>query len=152
MNSGPKSKFNKKLLAIGFIIIVTVAVVVSWQFYRQSSNTTGNNAILPAPSLSLVGANGQQKILNLNDLIGLKSYTATGGYINDVNNADYVGNFTGVPFLTLLNLVGGITSNENVIVTSSDGYQMTFTYQQIQGQEINTLIQTLRPKSRPRSL
>ena len=35
-DSGAKSKFNKKLLAIAVIIIVAVAVVVSWQIYGQS--------------------------------------------------------------------------------------------------------------------
>ena len=43
-----------------------------------------------------------------------------------------------MPVLTLLNLVGGITSSENVTFTGSDGYQVTFTYQQVHGQEINT--------------
>jgi hypothetical protein len=88
--------------------------------------------------LTLIGANGQQKILDSSELAALKSYTATGGYINDKNNTTYVGSFTGVPFLTLLNLVGGITSSENVTVSASDGYQTTFTYQQLQGQGINT--------------
>ena len=40
--------------------------------------------------------------------------------------------------MTLLNLIGGISSSENVTVTASDGYQVTFTYQQVQGQGLNT--------------
>ena len=136
-DSGAKNQFNKKLLAIAVIILVAVAVVVSWQIYGQSSNATKAKVILPALNLTLMGADGQQKILNSNELAALKSYTATGGYIND-KGATYVGNFTGVPILTLLNLVGGITSGENVTVTGSDGYQVTFTYQQVRGQGINT--------------
>lgn len=137
-DSGAKSKFNKKLLAIAVIIIIVVAVVASWQIYLQSSNNTKTNVILPALNLTLVGAKGQQKILDSSELASLKSYTGTGGYINDVQNTTFAGNFTGVPFLTLLNLVGGVTSNENVTVTASDGYQTTFTYQQLQGQGLNT--------------
>jgi hypothetical protein len=135
-----KSRFNKKLLAIAVIIVVVVAIVASWQIYLQSSNATKTktNVILPALSLTLIGANGQQKILDSNDLAALKSYTAMGGYINDKKNTTYVGSFTGVPFLTLLNLVGGITNSEKVNVTASDGYQTTFTYQQVQGQVLNT--------------
>ena len=137
-DSGAKSKFNKKLLAIAVIIIVAVAVVVSWQIYGRSSNATKSKVILPALSLTLIGANGQQKILNSNELAALKSITATGGYNDTDTGTIYAGNFTGVPVLTLLNLVGGITSSENVTFTGSDGYQVTFTYQQVHGQEINT--------------
>jgi hypothetical protein len=136
-DSGAKSKFNKKLIAIIIIIIVVVAVVVSWQIYGRSS-TAKSQVTLPALSLTPVGANGQQKILNSNELGALKSITATGGYNDTDTGTIYTGNFTGVPILTLLNLVGGITSGENVTFTGSDGYQVTFTYQQVHGQEINT--------------
>ena len=88
-DSEAKSKFNKKLLAIAVIIIVVVAVVVSWKIYWQSSNAAKSKVILPALSLTLVGANGQQKILNSGELAALKSYTATGGYINDKVNTTY---------------------------------------------------------------
>jgi hypothetical protein len=137
-DSGEKSKFNKKMLAIAFIIVVVVAAVVSWQIYLQSSGVTKTKGNLPTTSLTLVGANGQQKILDLDEIAALQSYAATGGYISDKDNTTYFGNFTGVPFLTLLNLVGGITSNENVTVTASDGYQTAFTYQQVHGEGIIT--------------
>jgi DMSO/TMAO reductase YedYZ molybdopterin-dependent catalytic subunit len=135
-NSGAKSKFSKKLLAIAVIIIVVVAVVVSWQIYRQLSTATKSKGILPALNLTLIGAIGQQKVLNSSELAALRSYTATGGYSHE--GTIYVGKYTGVPILTLLDLVGGITSSENVTFTGSDGYQVTFTYQQVEGQELNT--------------
>jgi DMSO/TMAO reductase YedYZ molybdopterin-dependent catalytic subunit len=135
-DSGAQSKFNKKLLAIAVIILVVVAVVVSWQIYGRSSNVTKSKVILPALNLTLVGGKGQQVILNSSQLASLKSYTATGGWSEE--GTTYVGNFTGVPILTLLDLVGGISSGENVTVTGSDGYQITFTYQQVQGQGLNT--------------
>ncbi|MGD0202944.1 MAG: hypothetical protein ABSC20_03440 [Candidatus Bathyarchaeia archaeon] len=141
--SEAKSKFNKKLLAIPLIILVIVAVVVSWQIYWQSSNVTKSNVTLPALNLTLVGANGQQKVLNSRELAALKSYTANGGYSEggmtcNVCGTIYLGNYTGVPILTLLDLVGGITSSEKVNVTGSDGYQVTFTYQQVHGQGLTT--------------
>jgi hypothetical protein len=134
--SGAKSKFNKKLLAIPVIILVIVAVVVSWQIYWQSSNVTKSNVTLPALNLTLVGADGQQKVLNSRELAALKSYTANGGWSESGTTS--VGNYTGVPILTLLELVGGITSSENVTVTGSDGYHVTFTYQQVHGQGLTT--------------
>ena len=125
------------MLAIAVIITFALAVVISWQIYSQYSNTTKSKGILPALNLTIVGANGQQKVLNSGELAALTSYSAAGGYINDENQTT-VGNYTGVPILTLLNLVGGVTMNENVTATGSDGYQVTFTYQQVQGQGLNT--------------
>src|SRR5271157_610461 len=135
VDSGAKSKFNKKLLAIAVIIIVVVAFAVVWGIYWQSSNAKKSKIVLPALNLTLIGANGQQKILNSSELAALESYTATGGYSK--GGTIYAGNYTGVPILTLLNLVGGITSGQNITVTGSDGYQVTFTYQQVQGQGLN---------------
>ncbi len=139
-DSGAKSKFNMKLLAILVIVIViiaVVAVVVSWQIYWRSSSSTKSKSALPALKLTLIGANGQQKILNSGELATLNSYTATGGYITEEREIT-VGNYTGVPILTLLDLVGGISSSENVTVMGSDGYQWTFTYQQVHGQGLDT--------------
>jgi hypothetical protein len=135
-DSRVKNKLNRKLLAIAIIIIIAIAAVVSWQIHGLSSNAPKSKVTLPASSLTLVGAEGQQKILNSNKLATLESYTASGGYSGE--GVTYVGNFTGVPVLTLLNLVGGITSGENVTFIGSDGYQVTFTYQQIHGQEIDS--------------
>jgi hypothetical protein len=135
VDSGAKNKFSEKLLAVAVIIIVVVAFAVFWQIYWQSSNATKSEVILPALNLTLIGANGQQKILNSSELAALKSYTATGGYSR--GGIIYAGNYTGVPILTLLSLVGGITSSENITVTGSDSYQVTFTYQQVQGQGLN---------------
>lgn len=147
-DSGVKSQFNKKLLAVAVIVIAVVAGVVSWQIYGQSSSAVKNEIFLPALNLTLVGANGQQLVLNSSQLAALKSYSAAGGYIND-KNMSYAGNFTGVPILILLNLVGGITSTENVTITGSDGYKVTFTYQQVQGQGLNTYDPTTRAAAQP---
>jgi hypothetical protein len=135
-DSGAKRKFNRKLLAFPVIIIVVVALVFSWQFYWKSSNPK-SKVTLPALNLTLVGANGQQRNLTADDIAGFESYTGTGGFITSAGKIT-VGNYTGVPILTLLNLVGGITSSENVTVLGSDGYKLTFNYSQVQGQDLLT--------------
>ena len=134
-NPETKIKFGKKMLAVAVVAIILVAVVASWQIYEFSFNSKSNVA-LPNLTLTLVGADGQQKTLNSNGLAALKSITANGGYSEE--GKTYVGNFTGVPLLALLNLVGGVTSSDNVTVTGSDGYQITFTYQQVQGLNLTT--------------
>jgi hypothetical protein len=137
-NSEPKTKIlNKKLLAIAVIIIVVAAAVGSWAIYRQSPNSTKAQVTLPTLNLTIVGASGQQVVLDSSKIAAYMSYTANGGYKGE-NNMTYAGNFTGVPVLALLDLVGGIKSSDNVTFVGSDGYQYTFTYQQMQGQNINT--------------
>jgi hypothetical protein len=88
-------------------------------------------------SLTIIGSNGTQIVLHSQDITSLSSYTAAGGF-KGRGGIQGVGNYTGVPILTLLNLVGGITANQNVTVTASDGYSMTYTYQQLSGQGLST--------------
>jgi len=109
-DSGGKSKFSKKLLAIAVIIIVVVAVVVSWQIYGRSSNATKSEVTLSPLSLTLVGANGQQKILDSDELAALKSITAAGGYNDTDTGTIYTGNFTGVSILALLAVLQAATT------------------------------------------
>lgn len=46
--------------------------------------------------------------------------------------SDDYGNYTGVPVLNLVNLVGGISPGGTVVATSgADGYQTTYTYNQV---------------------
>src|SRR5208283_5949753 len=57
------------------------------------------------------------------------------------SNGGTLGNFglyTGVPILTLCNQVGGLTSSETITVTGSDGYKVTYSYAQANGQGIGT--------------
>ena len=94
--SEPKRKFNSKLKVIPIILIVVVAVVVSWQVYGPSSNAPNAKV-----ALTLIGANGRQKNLTLNELISLDSYSSFGGYINDnINdeNMSTYGNYTGCAY------------------------------------------------------
>lgn len=57
------------------------------------------------------------------------------------------GEYTGVPLVTLLNLVGGITANQTVKITGSDGYSMTYTFQQVNGRGYVTYTQVTSSES-----
>jgi len=139
---GLGSKSNKKMAAIAIAVIVIVAVVAALQifqlFQKQPSSNSGSNIILPATNLTVTGANGQELVLNSSDLASLKAYTAVGGYKRGEGSIQGVGNYTGVPILTIFNLVGGITSNSTIRVTGTDNFKVTYTYQQVNGQELNT--------------
>lgn len=134
MNSQPKGKFNKKILAVIAIIIIVIAAaaaVYEYTLLQPQSN-------LPAMTLTVVGADGQQKELNQKDLAALESYTANGGFKSSGGLIAAVGEYTGVPILTLCDLVGGITSDQTLTVTASDGYSMVYTYSQVNGEDFTT--------------
>ena len=134
MNSQPKGKFSKKLLAAIAIIVIVIAaaaVIFEYNLLQPQSN-------LPAMTLTVVGADGQQKELNQKDMAALESYTANGGFKSSGGLIAAVGEYTGVPILTLCNLVGGITSDQTLTVTASDGYSMVYTYNQVNGEDFTT--------------
>ncbi|MGD0203578.1 MAG: hypothetical protein ABSC20_06705 [Candidatus Bathyarchaeia archaeon] len=131
-----KSKLNKKLVAILIIVIIAVAAVAVWQLYPKKSTTS--KLVLPPMTLTVIGANGQTVVLNSTSMAALSSYTAKGGFESSGGAIEEVGNYTGVPIQTILNLVGGITSDETLTATGSDGYSMVFTYAQVNGQGFTT--------------
>jgi DMSO/TMAO reductase YedYZ molybdopterin-dependent catalytic subunit len=87
-------------------------------------------------SLTVIGANGTQVVLNETDVGSLASYRAFGGYKTSYPSLRGLGNYTGVRLSTLCDLVGGLT-NENVVrITASDlpPYSMNLTYAEVNGE------------------
>jgi hypothetical protein len=149
MNSGTKSKFDKKLLAAIAVIIIVIAALLAWQapviFQQPSASpnpspmpTATSTPTLPEMTLTVVGANGTQVVLHAADVAALESYTAPGGFKSSGGYIAAVGNYTGVPVLALCDLVGGISSEQTLTVIASDGYNMVYTYTQVHGQDFTT--------------
>jgi DMSO/TMAO reductase YedYZ molybdopterin-dependent catalytic subunit len=86
---------------------------------------------LPPMSLTMVGANGTQVVLNETDIAGLPSYRGYGGFKNQLGNVKGLGNYTGVSLTTLCGLVGGVTNTSIVKVTASDSYSSNFTFDEV---------------------
>jgi hypothetical protein len=125
-DSKAKRRFGKKsIYAAIIIIIIAVAAIAAWQIYHSSG--------LPPMTLTLIGANGTQKILDASDIAKLKSYTGRAGLETSDGSIQSVGDYTGVQLITLCNLVGGIGTNDSVKLTGSDGYSMVFSYNQTNG-------------------
>ncbi|PVX24713.1 MAG: hypothetical protein CW691_06765, partial [Candidatus Bathyarchaeum sp.] len=89
-------------------------------------------------SLTIVAANGTEVVLRSTDIAGLSSYTADGGTRSNSGSIKNFGTYTGVPILTLCDLVGGVSSGDTVKVTASDDYTSTIMYEQMNGQSIAT--------------
>jgi hypothetical protein len=132
MSTQPKkSKFNAKIMAaIAVTIIVIIASVSVTAVYLLPQNKQPQDQPT-AMNLLLIGADGQQCNLTRQDIMALQAYTAPGGFRKSGGAIAGVGNYTGVPVNTLLDLVGGISTNDALTVTASDGYTMTYTYNQV---------------------
>ncbi len=129
MTAPEKKTFNTKLLAaiIIVIVIISVSVVVAEYGFIQKAEPQVNTQ-LPAISLLLVGSDRTTKTLSETDIAALEAYTGSGGIRSHGNQISGIGSYTGVPVLTLVNLVGGIKSGETLTVTASDNYTMTYSY------------------------
>ncbi|PVX26366.1 MAG: hypothetical protein CW691_01655, partial [Candidatus Bathyarchaeum sp.] len=128
---------DKKIIAIAAVIIVIVASIASRQLILQPGNEESNVVLSPL-TLTVVGASGEQVVLDENNITDLTAITSRGGYKTSGGLVALVGNFTGVSMSTILDLVGGMTSDSTLTVTAADGYSMVFTYDQINGNGYNT--------------
>jgi hypothetical protein len=115
-----------------FVVSVLITPFLSLK-PAQCKNEEANIATLPLMSLTIVGANGSQVVLNETDIAGLPSYSGYGGFKNQLGNLKGLGNYTGVRLNTLCNLVGAIGATDSVNVTASDGYFKIFTYEEVNG-------------------
>jgi DMSO/TMAO reductase YedYZ molybdopterin-dependent catalytic subunit len=125
-----KGKFNRKILALIIIVVVVVAAASVAAVYMLPSKKT-STVSLPAMSLTVVGASGQQKVLSEKDIAALQSITGKGGSVGRGGMVMNVGTYTGVKLSDVCNLVGGISSGDSVTVKCSDGYSVSFTYDQV---------------------
>jgi DMSO/TMAO reductase YedYZ molybdopterin-dependent catalytic subunit len=127
---------NRSVYASIAIIIIAVAAIAAWQIYPMTRGPHSSSSVyadLPPMNLTLVGANGTQRVLHASDIARLTSFTDPGGFETSVGRIGGVGNYTGVKLVSLCALVGGIGVNDSVQVTGSDGYSMVFSYNQTNG-------------------
>ena len=118
------------------IIIVVIAIstvaTTAWQPHGLADGQYAySSASLPPISLTLVGLDSTQIVLNETDIGSLPSLESYGGLKNQLGNIKDLGNYTGVPLSTLCNLVGGINATDSLRITATDSYTITLSYGQV---------------------
>ena len=126
------------LTGIG-ILLIAAAVLVYIRPWQGQSQDTSNNW-----ELTLVGQNGQEKTLSLNDLEKMPAYKGNGGFFTTAGIVNGPYSIKGVLLTDLCNLVGGITSSDGVLVSAKDEYSSIFSYQQIMGNVTTNDPQTMK--------
>ena len=140
MTSEKKRRFGRKYLLAVVVICVIVIGVVLWQAIPLvvKLQKTTSQVNLPPMNLTLIALNGTQLVLNQTDIGRLPSFTSEGGLETSAGSLEDNANYTGVMLSTLLALVGGMNSSCSLNMTASDGYNIIFTYDQVQGWNFTT--------------
>jgi hypothetical protein len=129
-----QTAINKKIIAVTVIVIIAVASVAGAVYiFNKPANPT-----LPSMSLTLIGSSGQQRVLTETDIAALTPIVEKGGLKTSGGAISGVATYTGVSVTELLDLVGGMTDSQTLTVTSSDGYKMEYTYNQVNGEDFPT--------------
>jgi hypothetical protein len=137
MNSVHRCRSKHVFAVFLTLAIVFVTVTGLQKFSSVQADTVPLSISLPSMNLTLVASNGTEVVLHSTDIAGLPSYRAFGGYKNVLGNIRGLGNYTGVPFTTLCDLVGGINNGDILRVSASD-YAINFTYDQVKNGDFIT--------------
>ena len=128
---------TRLLAAGGMIAAVCTAALLVVLGGACGGSTASSSSPLPSPSgkvvLTLVGEKGEKRF-TMNQLEALPSYTGYGGIKSSTGTITLPSKFTGVKLSYLTDLVGGINKSTGVTIVGSDGYGMTFSYDQIMSQ------------------
>jgi DMSO/TMAO reductase YedYZ molybdopterin-dependent catalytic subunit len=126
------------ILTLFLFATLPIGLLSLWR--AQSQIVRVGATQLPQMSLTIVGANSTQVVLNEADIAGLPSYRGYGGFKNQLGNVRGLGNYTGVSLSTLCGLVGGMTNASNVTVIASDvpPYSANFTFDMVMNGNFTT--------------
>jgi Bacterial Ig domain len=116
-----------KGLVIGIIALFVGASFVSALKITPSSSIPTNNGLT-------LTYKGNQKYYTLEDLLAFDSLTGNGGRSNSLNITSPLNEYTGVPIKTLAQQFPAMPSEYSVVAISSDGYTISYTYNEIQGE------------------
>jgi hypothetical protein len=98
--------------------------------FTTTTVATTTSAAVAGTTILTVTEGSQTKTYSLADLQALPSVSGYGGQISMGNTITGPDSYQ-VSLITLLNAMGGITSGQNVIITGSDNYSQTLSYQQV---------------------
>ena len=127
---------------LSFLLTASFLIGAVGLHFVQLANAKTSAASLPAIGLTIVSSNGTTVFLDENNITASSTTSGCGGFINSLNNIRGWGNYTGVSLKTLCDLVGDLTSNNNVTIFGSDGYNATLTYDQVANGNFTTYDKT----------
>lgn len=118
--------YGKFLFTITVISIMMIGLVA----WRPQVKADG---ALPPMTLTIVALDGTQQVLHENDIGSLMSYRAFGGFVKSTGALSGLGNYTGVPISTFVNMIGGISNGYSIKIIAIDNFSKTLSYEALNG-------------------
>ncbi len=143
----PTENKSNKITTIVLAAIITLAAItviyISLPQNKENGKTSdenngqqdGNNSTEESAILTVIYGD-EQTNYTLEELEALDSYTGMGGYRTSFPSIKGIGNYTGVPIATLVELTADNIENYSILVTSDDGEKIenkTYNYSFIMG-------------------
>lgn len=127
-----------KIIYLAGILLIAASILTYTHPWQQNADD------FAAWNVTLVGADGQQKVLSYDEIKAMPAYTGHGGFFTTVGvvNGPYQGK--GIPIKDLCELVGGITPSDIIMISASDGYSTVLDYDHVIGEFITYNPQTLK--------
>lgn len=122
-----RSRLAGLLLMMG-LLLMAVAVVLYARPW-ESGSPAGD----PGWRLTLVGRNGDERTLTIQEVKAMPASEGTGGFFTTTGQVRGPFEVKGVGLEHLCDLVGGIGESDLVFVSASDGYSSVFDHRQIDG-------------------
>ncbi len=126
---------TKELIGV-IVAIIAIAAVSSAGTYLATREDTGDTGTQET-ALTVKGY-GEVKKYSMDEVKNLESAEGWGSLKDSVGNISDPTKYKGVPLTTLLDKVGGLSSNEAVEITAKDGYSMTFSRPQVENADFIT--------------
>jgi DMSO/TMAO reductase YedYZ molybdopterin-dependent catalytic subunit len=112
------------ILIVGLLLIVT-AIVFVWLQMAPQEHIDWN--------VTIVGSSGDEMTVSYDEIKALPCYEGSGGFFTSVGYINGPYRLRGVPVVELCDLVGGITPQDIVFISASDGYSTVLDYEQVMG-------------------
>jgi hypothetical protein len=116
---------NSKLYATLLIVLILAGGSLAALFFMQQS-VDGDE-----PSISVVGSDDTTRIVTLSELQSMPAIVRSNAFENSYGNTRGQGDYVGARISDIIDLVGGMSENEVIIVNASDGYSQIFTYDNV---------------------
>jgi DMSO/TMAO reductase YedYZ molybdopterin-dependent catalytic subunit len=112
------------VLIVG-LLLIAAAIVFVWLQMAPQEHIDWN--------VTIVGSSGDEVTVSYDEIKALACYEGIGGFFTSVGYINGPYQLKGVPVVELCDLVGGITQQDIVFISASDGYSTVLDYKQVMG-------------------
>ncbi len=114
---------------ISLLVVTGTGIGIYFGIFHENNNGNDTGEVI----LSLINGN-TNKNYTMADLKSLPSVSGLGGYKKTTGTLVGPSTYKGVPIISLLADIGGMSLSSDLIIKSTDGYVISFSYSMIDGE------------------